>query len=214
MMQRKGFWACIIIVLVLVLDQVLKIWVKTHFYLGEDFKITEWFQLVFVENNGMAFGMQFVGKLFLTLFRIVAVSLLVWYLVVVCRRQKEPIGFVVCLALITAGAAGNIFDSLFYGLIFNNPAPPQVAQLFPPDGGYAPLFYGKVVDMFYFPLFSFTWPSWMPVVGGSEFLFFQPVFNLADAAISVGIIVLLIFYSHYLTFGHTEKAESNVQPKE
>lgn len=199
MTRHYGLTATIIIGIVLILDQILKIWVKTHFYLGEDLRITDWFHLVFVENNGMAFGMQIFGKLFLSVFRIIAVSLLIWYLVRVCRRGQSPVGFVVCLALITAGAAGNIFDSLFYGLIFNNPAPPAVAQLFPPDGGYAPLFYGKVVDMFYFPLFSFDWPGWLPVVGGQRFLFFQPVFNLADAAISVGIIVLSFFYSHCLT---------------
>lgn len=200
MNRHRGLWACIIIFVVLILDQVLKIWVKTHFYLGEDYHITDWFQLVFVENNGMAFGMQFIGKLFLSLFRIVAVSLLVWYLVTVCRRRNTPAGYVACLALITAGAAGNIIDSLFYGLIFNDPLPPAVATLFPEGGGYAPLFYGRVVDMFYFPLFTFTWPDWVPGVGGGEFLFFQPVFNLADAAISVGIIVLIIFYGRYLTF--------------
>ncbi|MDE7469823.1 MAG: signal peptidase II, partial [Paramuribaculum sp.] len=104
-----------------------------------------------------------------------------------------------CIALITAGAAGNIIDCVFYGRIFNNPMPPEVAQLFPESGGYAPLFFGRVVDMLYFPLFSFNWPEWMPFVGGQEFLFFQPVFNLADAAISVGVIVMILFYSKYLS---------------
>lgn len=197
--HRYGLWAAIIISIIIILDQALKIWVKTNLYLGEDFHITDWFQLVFVENNGMAFGMQIFGKLFLTIFRIIAVSALIWYLIRVCRKGMSPFGYIVCLAMITAGAAGNIFDSIFYGVIFNDPMPPAVASLFPPEGGYAPLFYGKVVDMFYFPLFSFDWPQWLPVIGGERFLFFQPVFNLADAAISVGIIVLIIFYSHCLS---------------
>lgn len=116
-----------------------------------------------------------------------------------------------CFALITAGAAGNIIDSVFYGLIFNNPYPSEVATMFPPEGGYAALFHGKVVDMLYFPLFSFYWPEWMPFVGGDHFLFFQPIFNIADAAITVGILVLIIFYSKYLSSPHKseEIAESN-----
>ncbi len=215
MTRRYGLCAVIIIALILIVDQILKIWVKTHFYLGEDYRITQWFHLVFVENNGMAFGMQIIGKLFLSIVRIVAVSFLIWYLIKVCKSKPGiyPPGYVVCLALITAGASGNIFDSLFYGLIFNDPAPPMVAELFPPDGGYAPVFYGKVVDMFYFPLFSFDWPQWIPVVGGQQFLFFQPVFNLADAAISVGIIVLILFYSKYLYFGTNTPKETSDSEK-
>ncbi|MCM1111327.1 MAG: lipoprotein signal peptidase [Clostridium sp.] len=199
MRKHKGLLAVIIIVAVILVDQALKFWVKTHFYLGEDLRITDWFHLLFVENNGMAFGMEIGGKLFLTLFRIVAVGLLGWYIVRQIRRGCTSTGFIVCLALITAGAAGNIFDSLFYGLIFNDPPFPFVAEFLPDGGGYAPLFYGKVVDMFYFPLFSFVWPSWIPFVGGEEFLFFQPVFNFADAAISVGVIAMLIFYNRYLS---------------
>lgn len=197
--KRQGLLALIIIVSVLIIDQVLKFWVKTHFYLGEDLEIFSWFHLLFVQNNGMAFGLEIGGKLFLSLFRIVAVGLLVWYLVRIIRKGQVSMGYVVCLALITAGAAGNIFDSLFYGLIFNDPPYPFVAQFMPDGGGYAPMFYGKVVDMFYFPLFSFIWPEWMPWIGGNEFLFFQPVFNFADAAISVGVIALLLFYSRFLS---------------
>ncbi len=198
-MQRKRatIFTAIILITVL-LDQTLKIWVKTHFYLGEDMKIFSWFQLYFIENNGMAFGMEFGSKLALTLFRIVVVGLLIWYAGKILKLRSVPTGYLVCLAFVTAGAAGNIFDCLFYGLIFNNPLPPAVATLFPEGGGYAPLFLGRVVDMLYFPLFSFNWPEWMPWVGGKYFLFFQPIFNLADAAISCGIIVLIIFYPRYI----------------
>lgn len=191
--------ATAIILAVLIIDQVVKIWVKTHMYMGEEIKVTEWFRILFIENNGMAFGMELGSKLFLTIFRIAAVGLLIYYLGRIRRNPRVATGYIVCVALITAGAAGNIIDSLFYGLIFNNPAPPQIAEMFPPDGGYAPLFYGRVVDMLYFPLFSFDWPRWMPVVGGNHFLFFQPIFNIADAAITVGILVLIIFYSRYIS---------------
>lgn len=197
-MRSRGTIVAIIIVITVILDQVLKIWVKTGFYLGEDMPIFSWFHLLFIENNGMAFGMTIGSKLALTLFRIVAVSMLIWYIHSIYRIKAVPAGYLACLAFITAGAAGNIFDCVFYGLIFDNPMPPQVAQLFPAGGGYAPLFMGKVVDMLYFPLFSFTWPSWIPLVGGDHFLFFQPVFNLADAAISCGIFVLIIFYHNYV----------------
>lgn len=199
MKLSKGAAALWIIIAVIAIDQLIKIWVKTHFYLGESYQITSWFQLVFVENNGMAFGMEFGSKLFLTLFRIVAVGVLTWLICRLSRRADIPTGFMVCLALITAGAAGNIIDCLFYGLIFNNPMPPMIATLFPEGGGYAPLLHGRVVDMFYFPLFSFDWPAWMPWIGGERFLFFQPVFNFADAAISVGMICMVIFYRNYLS---------------
>lgn len=197
--RRRGLLAAAIILLVLILDQWLKIWVKTHFYLGEEIEIFPWFRLLFIENNGMAFGMEMGSKLFLTIFRIAAVALLIWYIFRLCRRSSLRTGFLICIALITAGAAGNIIDCMFYGVIFNDPMPPHTAVMFPPDGGYAPLFFGRVVDMLYFPLFSFNWPEWVPMVGGKEFLFFQPIFNLADAAISVGVIVLILFYSKYLS---------------
>lgn len=194
MKERRGLVALLIILLILVIDQVIKIYVKTHFYLGEQVQVTEWFRLLFVENNGMAFGMEFISKLFLTLVRIAAVIFMLWYIRRICRESVVRTGYLVCLALITAGALGNIIDCLFYGLIFNNPLPPEVATMFPESGGYAGLFYGKVVDMFYFPLFSWDWPAWMPFVGGEHFIFFSPVFNFADAAISVGILAVLFFY--------------------
>lgn len=198
MKQHKGLLALGVILLVIILDQALKIWIKTHFYLGEEYVITSWFRLYFIENSGMAFGMELGSKLFLSVFRIFLAIGLIWYLWKLRTNTTVKTGYVVCVALITAGAIGNIIDCMLYGLIFNNPIPPQVATLFPPEGGYATLFHGRVVDMLYFPLFSFTWPQWMPWVGGEHFLFFQPVFNLADAAISVGIILVLLFYTRFL----------------
>ncbi len=197
-MRSRGLIAACIIAIVIIIDQILKFWVKTNFYLGEDMEIFPWFHLLFIENNGMAFGMTIGSKLLLTLFRLTAISFLIWYIVKIYRLRTVPTGYLVCLALITAGAAGNIFDCVFYGVIFNNPMPPQTATLFPAAGGYAPWLMGKVVDMLYFPLFSFEWPAWMPVVGGEEFIFFHPVFNFADAAISVGIFILIIFYHNYI----------------
>ena len=179
---------------VVLADQILKIWVKTNFYLGEDLPITSWWHLKFIENNGMAFGLELWNKLVLTLGRIGAVALFIWF---VSRILKSALraGFFVALALIIAGAAGNIFDCVFYGKIFNNPMPPEVATIFPPNGGYAGWFEGKVVDMMYFPLFSFYWPEWLPIVGGQYYEFFQYIFNIADASICVGVGLLLFFYS-------------------
>lgn len=197
--RNRGLLAAGIMLAVIILDQVLKIYVKTHFYLGESYEIFPWFQIAFIQNNGMAFGWELGSKLLLTLLRIVTVAFMLYYVCKICSRPEARTGYIVCLALIIAGAAGNIIDCMFYGLIFNNPMPPEVAQLFPPEGGYGEFLRGKVVDMLYFPLVSWTWPAWVPVVGGEYFLFFSPVFNLADSAISVGLIVLLIFYSSQIS---------------
>jgi signal peptidase II len=202
---RRGIVVTAIIFLIIILDQVLKIWVKTSFYLNEDLEITSWFHLHFIENNGMAFGMEFGPKIFLTLFRLVLAGGLIWILWKIRRMPQVKTGFLICLAMIIAGAIGNIIDCVFYGVIFNNPMPPEIATLFPEGGGYGTLFHGRVVDMLYFPLFSWTWPDWMPGVAGQQFLFFQPIFNLADAAISVGMIVTLIFYPKQLTIPTTKK---------
>lgn len=196
---NRGIIAALIILLILIADQALKIWVKTNFFLGESYEILSWFQLVFIQNNGMAFGWEIGSKLLLTVLRIVTVGFLIFYLCKICKRQEAQTGYLICLALIIAGAAGNIIDCVFYGVIFNNPMPPQTAMMFPPDGGYGTLMHGLVVDMFYFPLCEWTWPSWMPWIGGEHFVFFRPVFNLADSAISVGIVTLVLFYSHQIS---------------
>ena len=201
-----GWLAAIIIVAVIIIDQCVKIWVKTHFYYGEELQITSWFRLLFIENNGMAFGMELGSKMLLTWFRIIAVIGFVYYLFKIRRRSDLPRGYVACISLITAGAAGNVIDCIFYGVIFNAPAFPEVAQLFPPDGGYGTLFHGRVVDMFYFPLCEWNWPQWMPMAGGEHFVFFQPIFNVADAALSVSVVVLILFYAKHLS-GTEEKTE-------
>ncbi|MDE6449888.1 MAG: lipoprotein signal peptidase [Muribaculaceae bacterium] len=199
MKLSRGYLALIIILAVIIIDQVVKIWVKTHFYLGESLEVTSWFQIHFIENNGMAFGWELGSKLLLTLFRLVLTALLIVYMWKLRNRPAVKTGYMVCLSLITAGAIGNIIDCAFYGLVFNNPMPPETASLFPDGGGYGTLLHGKVVDMLYFPLVSWYWPDWMPWVGGERFEFFQPVFNIADAAISTGIIALLLFYRRSLS---------------
>ncbi len=190
-----GALVAVIAVIVVLADQIIKIWVKTSFYLGEDLPITNWWHLKFIENNGMAFGLQLWNKLFLTLGRIVAVGLFIWFVVKVKSVSGVRRGFMVAMALIIAGAAGNIFDCVFYGVIFNNPMPPAIAEVFPPGGGYSGWFEGQVVDMMYFPLFTFVWPEWVPGVGGTEYEFFQYIFNIADASICVGVALLILFYS-------------------
>ena len=184
----------IIIFAVIIIDQISKIWVKTHFYMGEELVVFSWFRLLFIENNGMAFGMELGSKLFLTLFRICLVGVLSWYIWRLRSNSMVRRGYIVCWSLVLAGAIGNIIDCVAYGLIFNNPFPPEVATLFPAEGGYETLFHGRVVDMLYFPLFSFTWPEWIPMVGGEVFEFFKPIFNVADAAITVGFLALILFY--------------------
>ena len=208
MRLTKGKLSLIIILGILFLDQLLKIWVKTNFYLGECVHITDWFKLYFIENNGMAFGLELGSKLFLTLFRIVAIILIGYYIFKLIKdNNKVKKGYLVCLSLIFAGALGNIIDCMFYGVIFNSPAYPMTATMFPADGGYADLMYGRVVDMLYFPLFSFVWPDWVPGVGGTLFEFFEPVFNIADSAITIGIATLLIFYRKSLSFEFSKSEE-------
>ena len=182
-----------VILLILIIDQALKIWIKTHLLLGEDIRITGWFHIHFVENPGMAMGIEVMGKLFLSIFRIAASIALIYYLYRLIKRNFS-LGYIICASVIFAGAVGNIFDSVFYGVIFSESTPFQVATLFPSEGGYGTWLHGKVVDMFYFPLFRFDWPSWIPWIGGKEFIFFQYIFNVADASITVGMAVLLLFY--------------------
>ena len=205
----KGRMAAIIVTAILLVDQAIKIWVKTNMARGESIRIADWFFIYFTENPGMAFGMEIFNKLFLTSFRIVAVVAIVWYLWKLCKESvvKIPTGYIVCLSCILAGALGNIIDCVLYGQIFSESTSYQVAQFVPYGEGYAPLLYGKVVDMFYFPLIEAHWPSWIPFVGGEHFIFFSPIFNFADASISCGIIALLLFYSRYL--GREQQPEEN-----
>ena len=194
--KSKGFLVGAIVVLILFFDQWLKIWIKTHMTIGESILVLgSWFQLLFIENRGMAFGMFFggdIGKLLLSLFRIVLVIFLIFY-VRQLIKNRAPIGVLVGIALIMVGALGNILDCAFYGLIFNESTPMQVAQLFPQGGGYASFLQGKVVDMLYFPFINTTLPHWFPIWGGQNFIFFRFIFNIADSAITTGILYLLLF---------------------
>lgn len=201
----------IIIAAILVIDQIIKIEVKTNMTLGEKIRITDWFYIFFIENNGMAYGMQFINKLFLTTFRIVAVTVIAFYITSQVKKGART-GYIVCLAMVLAGAAGNIIDCVFYGQIFSESTPSEVAHFVPFGEGYQSLLQGRVVDMLYFPLVSFTWPDWVPFVGGSDYLFFSPIFNFADSYITVGVILILLFFRKELNtinFGmkEEEKAE-------
>lgn len=201
----------LIIAVVLLLDQTFKIWVKSHMYLGESIPVfTDWFYLHFTENEGMAFGMSLggnTGKLFLSIFRIIAVIIMVIWLVRLAKKPEFDRWLAVCLALIIAGALGNILDSAFYGLIFSDSHYHQVAAFFPADGGYTGFLHGKVVDMLYFPLVESHYPSWIPWVGGEDFIFFRPVFNLADSSITVGVALLIIFQKRFFTIQGKKEAE-------
>jgi len=200
--SRQRCIALIIILSVLVIDQIIKILVKTGMTLGESIDITPWFKILFVENNGMAFGMEIIGKLFLSLFRIGAIGFFVWYLFKILDKGF-PTGYIVTVSFVIAGAMGNLFDCMFYGLMFTDSTPFREAALTSFGDGYAPFLYGKVVDMFYFPLW--TWPEWVPFVGGD--IFFEPVFNFADSCITCGVIILLLFYTRMINMGLHYKAD-------
>lgn len=195
----QGRLAALIVFVVLVIDQAIKICVKTGMYLHESIHITDWFYLVFVENKGMAFGMEILPKLLLTMFRIVAVVFITWYLYKATHREKKlKTGYIVCLACMLAGAIGNIIDCVFYGEIFSESTSYSLAHWVPMGEGYGSWLHGKVVDMFYFPIIDTYWPEWMPFCGGDHFIFFSPVFNFADASISCGVIAAFLFYSRTL----------------
>ena len=192
--QAQALTSVALAVGIVVVDQSFLVVVKTSMYLHQSIKVTDWFQILFTENDGMAFGMEVIPKWFLTSFRIAAVAVLTWY---ICRCVKRGIGwgYLVCLTMITAGAAGNIFDCVFYGMIFNNPPAPMIAELVHWGTGYGQLMLGRVVDMFYFPLVEWDWPASLPYIGGEHFIFFSPIFNFADASISCGVIALIIFHN-------------------
>ena len=208
-MKQKTIITCLVIILLLVIDQAIKITVKTHMAIGDQIVVFDWFRILFIENNGMAWGLQLGSKLFLSLFRIVAVGFLIAYIHQLIKKG-EPISFILVVATICAGAAGNIFDSLFFGQIFSESTPFSIASFVPWGDGYAPFLMGKVVDMFYFPLIHGTFPSWFPVWGGESFVFFSPIFNFADSCISVGVIVLILFFRKRLndTLHHKNKSNS------
>ncbi len=205
--------AVIIVIAILLIDQILKIWVKTNMHLHECITITDWFKICFIENKGMAFGMEIGSKLVLSLFRIVAVSVIGYYIYLQVK-QKARTGYIVCLAMVMAGAIGNIIDCMFYGLIFNASSEFYTSYFVPFGEGYAPFLMGKVVDMFYFPLIVSTWPDWMPMVGGEDFVFFSPIFNFADASISVGVVLLLLFYRKELSKLSLKKEDKSLSVDE
>lgn len=206
----KGYTKPLLLIfIILLVDQLSKFWVKLNMTIGQSYKIFgEYFQIHFIENNGMAYGMEFggeAGKLFLTLFRIIAVAGIGYGLHYMIKNKYNR-GFILNVALIMAGAAGNIIDSTFYGMIFSESNWYDKAVLFPQGGGYESIFHGKVVDMLYFPLISGQFPSWLPIWGGEDFLFFRPVFNVADSAISVGVVLILLFQKRYFKVEHEEKS--------
>ena len=198
----KSRTVAVVILAIIIADQGLKFWVKTHMAYQEQIPLLgSWFRLFFIENEGMAWGWKFGGdwgKMALTLFRLVAVIFGVFYIRTIVKKQFHP-GFVICVGMIFAGALGNLIDSLFYGLIFSNSdIGTPLAQVFPRGGGYAGFLHGRVVDMLYAPIIEDKLlPSWIPVWGGERFTFFSPIFNIADASISVGVIVILIFQKKF-----------------
>lgn len=210
-----GMLCTAVIAGLIIIDQIIKIMVKTNMSIGESIHITDWFQILFIENNGMAYGMTFFNKLVLSLFRIVAISAIGCYLYKLIHMPHNR-GYVLCLSMVLAGAAGNMVDSMFYGLVFDASTPFSVAQHVAFGDGYAPFLYGKVVDMFYFPLIVTHYPEWFPFNAGKEFIFFAPVFNFADACISVSVVAIFLFYRKELetlgiVFNKNEHADNGGQ---
>lgn len=190
---KTGWLVTAMVLALLVIDQIIKVYIKTHFCLGESVRVTDWFYIEFVENNGMAWGMSFIGKFWLSLLRTVAIVVLVWYLHKIISKGTYRKVYIYLVALVLTGAIGNMIDSMFYGLMFTASSPSYVSYLVPFGTGYSEFFMGKVVDMFRFPFFTYTWPDWVPFLGGSHGTFFDPVFNFADSCVSVGVISLLLF---------------------
>ena len=186
--------ATAIILTILIVDQAVKLWVKTSMTLGESIHVTDWFYIYFIENNGMAYGMQIGSKLALSLFRVGAIGLLTYYIWRQVSKPETKWGYIACLSLVLAGAAGNLIDCMFYGLCFDASTYHTVSNYAGFGNGYAPFLMGKVVDMLYFPIIDTTYPEWMPWAAGQRFIFFSPIFNIADSSISVGVVALLLFY--------------------
>lgn len=202
-----GFLSVVVIMALLVIDQFIKIAVKTNMQLYENVWIADWFQIHFIENNGMAFGMTFINKYALSIFRMVAIVAIGWYIYNQIKKHART-RYVLLLSMLLAGAAGNLIDCMFYGLVFSESLPYAISSFVPFGEGYAGFLTGKVVDMFYFPLIQSTWPDWFPFCGGEDFVFFSPVFNFADACVSVGVVAMLIFCRKELstlTFDGEEK---------
>ena len=206
----QGSLAILIVIAILLIDQAIKIWVKTSMSLHESIHVTDWFYITFIENNGMAFGMQLGSKIILSLFRVVAIVALGYYIWLQVKKQART-GYIVCLAMVLAGAAGNLIDCLLYGLIFNESSPYYVSYFVPFGTGYAPFLMGKVVDMFYFPLIETEWPLWMPFVGGEHFVFFSPVFNFADASISVSVVLILLFFREEMNMASSKEEQPQTE---
>lgn len=216
MKQKKTTVAIIVILLVLLIDQLAKVWIKTNMTIGDEYVIFDWFRIYFIENDGMAFGWALPGnwgKLILSTFRIVAVGFIVFILKSLIENPKVSTVLVASIALIFAGAVGNIIDSVFYGTLFSSSDNGQIAQFLPEAGGYAPLMFGKVVDMLYFPLYEGYLPNWVPIWGGDYFAFFRPVFNIADTAITLGVFSIIIFQRSFFLFlnSEEEKEKSETQ---
>ncbi len=206
----KGTVLLLVGIGLVIIDQVIKILVKTNMSIGENFNVIgQWFKIYFIENEGMAFGMKFggsVGKFILSLFRIVLFGALVYWIRALLKKPGTPSGVTVGLTLIAAGALGNIIDCLFYGILFSESTYSTVAEFLPAGGGYAPFFFGKVVDMFYFPIIDTTFPEWLPLIGGNPFRFFAPVFNFADSCVTCGALYLIFFQWKF--FAKEEKQEN------
>lgn len=215
-MKRKAIISIIIIFAVILADQILKIWVKTSLPLGGNIPIiSNRIMIYFTENYGMAFGLSFggeTGKLILSLIRIFAIIALI-YVIVKFIKAGEKLFVIVCLSLILAGATGNFIDSAFYGMIFSESTPHNVAEMFPENGGYGKFLHGKVVDMFYCPVIQTTYPEWSPINPGERFVFFSPVFNIADSAITVAAFMMLFYFIRdYVKTG--SKAKENKMKNE
>jgi len=202
MQLSRGKKITILVLLILFVDQLVKIWIKTNMTIGENIPVFgDWFKIYFIENNGMAFGMQFggsLGKMLLTLFRIVLIGFIIYYINKLIKKDA-PMGVVYGVGLILVGAVGNVVDSMFYGMIFSESTFTEVATLFPQGGGYSSFLHGKVVDMLYFPLIETTLPEWVPFKGGDDFVFFRPIFNIADSCITIGVAYLLLFQRRFFS---------------